>query len=119
MKSLVSFLFLAAVGCLAPIACGPPAKPTVHPGKADFGTQCSESHKCPHDLECIRYAGDAAGFCEKRCNADSDCGLEASCSYVPKAPSPMCRDRNQVVVGPDHNASPEPTTSSSSGATKE
>lgn len=76
-------------------ACGPPPKPTAHPGLAAFGQPCDES-KCAHDLECVRVAGygGEAGSCEKRCNYDDDCGLGAKCAMVEKAPAPLCRAKS-------------------------
>ena len=93
-----SLLFASTL--LLSIACGPPMKPIEHPGRASFGTPCTDG-KCPADLDCIRYGLDDARFCEKRCNADSDCGLGSGCSYVARAPSPMCRARGEMSHGPD------------------
>ena len=107
---------LLALGSLVviSIACGPPMKPVEHPGRASFGTPCLEN-KCPNDLECVRYGEPDQRFCEKRCNADSDCGIGAGCSYVARAPSPMCRARGEVSHGPDtvESSAPKPATSSS------
>jgi hypothetical protein len=95
-----SLLFAATI--FVSIACGPPMKPTEHPGRSSFGAPCNEG-KCPSELECVRYGVDDARSCEKRCNADSDCGLGAGCSYVARAPSPMCRARGAMSNGPDSN----------------
>jgi len=99
MRILVPSLLFAST-LLVSIACGPPMKPIEHPGRASFGTPCNEG-KCPSDLECVRYGVDDARYCEKRCNADSDCGLGSGCSYVARAPSPMCRARGEMSHGPD------------------
>lgn len=76
-------------------ACGPPPKPTAHPGLTAFGTPCSDA-KCDHDLECVRAGGfgGEAGSCEKRCNYDDDCGPGARCTMVEKAPAPLCRPKS-------------------------
>jgi hypothetical protein len=88
---------LAALVLVAPfVACGPPQAPMQHPGLSTFGTACSADHKCPHDLDCVRaggYGGDT-GNCEKRCNYDADCGLDARCKMVEGAPAPMCRAKS-------------------------
>lgn len=84
---------VAALSVLALVACGPPPKPTEHPGLASFGTQCTASHTCGNDLECMHnagYGGDT-GNCEKRCNYDDDCGLNGRCKVVEGAPAPVCR----------------------------
>jgi hypothetical protein len=78
---------------LALVACGPAQKPMEHPGLGAFGTACTASHTCGHDLECIAtngYGGET-GNCEKRCNYDDDCGLNGRCKMVEGAPAPVCR----------------------------
>lgn len=82
-----------ALALLAFVACGPPQKPVEHPGLTSMGAQCSNDHKCPHDLECIRTNGfgGETGNCEKRCNYDVDCGEGARCKMVEGAPAPLCR----------------------------
>jgi len=92
LRTLLAALALAALSAF--VACGPPPKPTAHPGIETFGTPCAES-KCGNDLECMRaggYGGET-GNCEKRCNYDDDCGLGAKCAMVEKAPAPVCRPK--------------------------
>ena len=91
MRTHLLLLLLATV---TGVACGPPPKPTEHPGKASFGTPCTNG-KCLSDLDCVRaggYGGET-GQCEMRCMHDSDCGDGSRCDFIEHAPTPMCRGK--------------------------
>lgn len=87
------------------VACGPPPKPTAHPGRDSFGAECAEDGGCPSKLDCMHYK-DGSKHCERRCNYDDDCMVGGSCTAVPGAMSPVCRASG---------GAPAPATSSSGG----